>query len=284
MGPHLRSVLLLLWIVAAAPPKDPWDQKYSEWDFKVVGKVLTDSPWTKKVRTGTIGAAKGLSEFEGVNARGLTADQEENQRIADFSQGAPFTRPEDAVQQDPIKHKPLLGTMGPGPVNQFVYVRWLSAVTVREAVARYWVLQGRADPRAVESLINYEPEQYAIGLGPLSIPANTPEEARTAVKNLIQHLRESATIRVDDGPEVPAMHVEVPQGKSLTPAAAVIIYFPKLYRSAPVLAGQAKKIRFRCNLDHYRFSMNTMTLKLAPMVLDVGFELARMNRAGKPDL
>lgn len=262
-----RAAVILL-LVAVAVPQESWRTKpFSEWSMAEVEQVLGESPWVQTVTIGPPPRERERKSF--INRRGLTADQQENEAIAARTYQNFGSTP--SIPAMPVKEPPVR--------RSAVDVRWLSSHTVREGVARYWQLQGRANPQALQALVTYESEQYAIGIGPISVWANSQAEGNAALLKLVARLKQSAYLQTNDGKKVSAMAVEVPRGPSLTPAAAVILYFPMHIEGKPLLTETTRKVRFHCELDHYSVTTSSEIVKI-----NVEFDLRKMIRNGKADL
>lgn len=262
-------VCLLLCAVPAYSGND-WQKKdFSAWSKDEVFQVLQDSPWVRRVAINTSGppALEGPGIAEKTSQTGFTDDQVENAAIArrDF-------KPLNSIP-DQIPKK--IETLPVRPVQTaYIKVRWLSSRTIREAVARFWELQGVASPEAAKRLVSYQPEQYAIGLGPVSVTAPTKEQGEEALNRVLKRIGDSASLTVDFGKPLAPMAVEVPHGISLTPAAGIILYFPLQLAGQPLIPPDAKKARFRCDYE----------LGGRVIQVDVEFDLSKMKRESKSDL
>lgn len=265
--PFRRPGLLpLLFLGPLLLSQEPWkDRQFSEWTIAEIQQVLSDSPWVRVIR---------FNKSEPLQRkRDPHSEQRENAAIArrlyqNF--GSTPSIPAFAPDRPPEKSE--------------IAIRWLSSRAMREGVARFWSLQGMASPQATQALVAYETEQYAIGIGSLYLPANSPAEAKAALENLVAGLKRSAYLRVDRGPKIPATAVEIPRGLSLTPAAAVIIYFPLMDdKGKPVIFSGAQKVHFHCELNRFTAgASDAATFRIVPV--DVTFELKKMIRNGRLDL
>lgn len=268
---RMRAICVcLLLSVVPAFSGDDWQKKdFSAWNKDEVFQVLQDSPWVRRVAITPPGAPelRGPGIAETSSQTGFTDDQVENATIARRG-----FKPLNAIP-DQIPKK--VETLPVRPVlTAYLKVRWHSSRTIREAVARYWELQGVASPEAAKRLVSYQPEQYAIGLGPVSVTAPTKEQGEEALKRVLKRIGDSASLIVDAGKPLAPMAVEVPHGISLTPAAGISLYFPLQLAGQPLIPPDAKKARFRCEYE----------LGGRVIQVDVEFDLAKMKRDSKPDL
>jgi len=264
--PFRRPGLLpLLFLGPLLLSQEPWkDRQFSEWTIAEVQQVLSDSPWVRVIR---FNKSEPLQR-----TRDPHSEQSENAAIA-------------RRLYQPLGSTPSIPAFAPDrpPEKGEIVIRWLSSRAMREGVARFWALQGMASPQATQALVAYETEQYAIGIGSVYVPANTPSEAKAALEKLVAGLKRSAYLRVDRGPKIPATAVEIPRGLSLTPAAAVIIYFPLMDKGKPLILSGAQKVHFHCELDRFTVGANNgATFRVVPV--DVTFDLKTMIRNGRLDL
>lgn len=269
--PRRRSGLLLFLVLLSTPllvPEEPWRAKdVTQWTLAEIDKLLWESPWVKVVTIGPSGADRPPMK------RRLLSDQEENAMIARKLHHQLGSTP--SIQTPPPD---------PAPQKSQIAIRWLSSQTIRAGVAQFWYLQGQANPQAMQALVNYEPEQYAIGIAPIQVWSDSSAGAKIGLHKLVGRLKETAYLAVDKGPRIPALAVEIPRGLSLTPAAAVIIYFPLQSDGKPTIPSDARKVRFHCDLDTYVFQMPSGVFSAKVTQVDVTFDIAKMTRAGKPDL
>jgi hypothetical protein len=127
---------------AAALPSDVWkDKDFQNWDQKDVQKILTDSPWSKKIQIASSGAAGNGSMTHsngtgptggGTGAQGNLAD-----RIA-------------ADQQEPGQQINLV-------------ISWFSSRTIREAMARRKEIAGASEEDA-RKMLTEEPTTYDVAV------------------------------------------------------------------------------------------------------------------------
>jgi hypothetical protein len=138
---HVMAATLLAAAVTFA--SDAWkDKDFQNWDLKDVQKILSDSPWSKKLQTAgaplpVIGGAIGGGTGMGPNGGGSAA---------------------------PSSSRPGADVGGPARSQQLeLTITWYSSRTIREATAREKELEGTPAEVARKDL-SVEPAAYEVAV------------------------------------------------------------------------------------------------------------------------
>ncbi len=211
--------VVVLVLAANAWAGDPWKEKsYKEWDEKDVQKILADSPWAKmiSVEAPWVKGAEEQGLIPGATSQGGGGASGVNPAMA------------AAPGQAPI------------PVARFV-LRWASATTVRQAIARGALLRGAIQEADVEKYLAQQFSEYAVvllGPGDLSLFAQTDEKM---LKDKA-HLSPKKTKQ-----KIAPSRVEVGRGKDGKTITGVIFYFPKkTAEGEAVISPDEKEVEFTC--------------------------------------
>jgi hypothetical protein len=220
----------ILLMAALAWASDPWkDKSYQQWDQKDISKVLNSSPWVKEV---TVSASwkDGRRAQMQVPMGAPTGGGEGGQPQMGGGEGggmqtAPATTP----------------TMAPAPVeNQATFrVRWLSSRTMREALVRMQVLDGKMNQATGEQYITQEPKDYQIVLfGPDMSPFASLNEDALA-KDAYLEMKKSKL-------KVVPTSVQIQRSADEKTILAITFSFPKAANGQPTIAPDEKGIMFAC--------------------------------------
>ena len=209
----------VLLLAASAWAGDPWKEKsYKEWDEKDVQRILADSPWAKiiNVEAPWIKGAQDIGLQPGATSQG--------------GGGASGVSPDMAA--------------GPGqapvPLARFL-VRWASATTVRQAIARGALLRGAMQEADAEKYLAQQFAEYVVvllGPGDLSPFAQGDDKV----------LKEKAYLSPRRTKQkIAPSRVEVGRSKDGKTVTGVIFYFPKkTEKGEPVIAPDEKEVDFSC--------------------------------------
>jgi len=238
-----------------------WEKKtYSSWSAREVEKALNDSPWAKTVKFRI--SEKGLEPFPPGPRPGMS---EERVSIA----GGPAV--DIGPQRAPYPKKT------PGETQYPLVIRWLSSRTAREAVARHWQLTDPALGAQVNQLVSAQLNYYTVALHseplPLSVE-NIRERAFLQLPLSVEKIRETAFLQLLPGhKKVLPVLVELVKIKALiSPAAHVLVHFPKGVDGQPLVSPRMDAAEFQCSFDDSNRHVN------------VKFNLHKMVREGRPDL
>lgn len=222
----LKAAVAILLLAALAWASDPWKTKpYEQWDQKDISQILGDSPWAKVIS---------------VNADWEPGQMEQGQK------GLPGVAQEgdqSGLSRDP--QGPRSGRdMGMSMPNQrqAVYMaRWLSAQTVREALARSAELDGRMKQADVERYLSQKPEEYQVAImGRDMTPFQGISDADLAKDFQIEGKKSKVKLLASQ-----ARVDRTPDGNRVI---GVIFNFPKEVNGKPVFAANEKEIELVCKL------------------------------------
>ena len=214
---------------------DPWKFKpYTDWSEEVARKILNDSPWAKETKVDATwrSPASGSSGSGGAaipgaaGARGRTG--------ADTSAGGPTTGSGLATVDS--TRTPPLGD--PTAIPQAVFViRWGSALTTRQAVARLALLRGTPEA-GVKKLLEQQFSEYQVVVtGQDMTPFTEVEEKELQEKALLQPKRS----RLKLSPS----RVEITRSPDGKRVISVSYFFPKATPSGdPTLGLEEKGVEF----------------------------------------
>jgi len=229
---------------------DVWkDKDYKQWDEKDVQKILFDSPWAKSASVarawGGAGMTGGDDEGGFSLPRGGTPD-------SIGSSGGRGGRGGDDT---------LNGAGAPRPSAATFLVRWVSAHTIREAIARDGELHG-AKPEAAEKFLDAQITQYAILVGGTDLRpfGKADDEVLAALKQAAYLEPQKSKQRIAPS------KVGVQRDPKTQRLLAVIFEFDrKTPAGEPVIAAGEKEIQFTCVYNKLslkqKFDLTKMTDK-----------------------
>ncbi len=252
----LSGTLLVLLGSSVVWAGDPWKEKpWTEWTSKEVTKVLRESPWARRAP---------LSR--------LSTGLDETSPTADYSGPGDISFGQRAR-----------------PDRLYMAVRWLSSLTLRKAIVRYWQLRKKVTEEGSKQFLSVQSAYYVIGIGgdvevwsdrsrPRDeLPVGTLPFSADA-ESFAKQLQQAAYLEFKESKRkvFPVTAGVVKEGP-LVAAARVLLYFPKESEGEPVPTPRDKKVKFFCPLD-IRTSPPTR------INTSVEFDLRKMVRDGKPDL
>ncbi|MGC1105269.1 MAG: hypothetical protein WA876_01910 [Candidatus Acidiferrales bacterium] len=257
-----KASILAIFVVAglAYGASETWKTKpYQQWDQNDVKEILTASPWVKHTmvtatwKNGSL-TTQTTTQTTAPNQPGQGSPTAQQRPGMGGPPGAGGTQPGSQDQPSPI---PM------GSETSFS-ARWSSAQTVREAVARDAVLNGRFSEAQAEQYVDQEPPVYQILLyGPDMTPfANETNDT----------LKSKAYIEVKPSKEkVSPSSVEIVKGTDGKTIQSVVFSFPKQGANAQSLfSADDKQAQFDC--------------KLKGVHLNMAFDLRKMMGKNGPDL
>ncbi len=228
-------------LAAPARADDDWRTKaYTEWGQEDVQKLLSDSPWVKRVRLPVT-----WRRSSGANPDATT----------DRS-GGQSTSPDEF----PSRGRARMGMdelSDQARANQAEFrIRWNSSRPLRRALVRAAVLQGRQMTAEAERYVATEPEEFEVMiLGQDMAPfRGISEEA----------LKEKTYIRPKKGKEkyAPLRVNLIRQGEQNRLVAVAFFFAKKSASGEAIVATDEKGIEFRC--------------QIGPVVLQSNFETQKM--------
>jgi hypothetical protein len=213
-------VLAIVLVALTVWASDPWHKSYKEWDASDVRRILNDSPWSKIVEIErreklSLRAPAGAPQLAG--APGVDEEDEPEEK-GDDDRG----RGERERKKDDARFR----------------VRWVSSRTLREALVRGQVLQGRIAEADADKSLPPASEDYELAL------VGTDMTVLSGVDEVT--LKDKAYLLGKKSAErIPAIQVEIvrsPDGKRIN---AIVFHFPKKGVSGQaVVSADEKEIKF----------------------------------------
>jgi hypothetical protein len=245
-----RFLLVGLWFlglllnVPHAEAGNPWKEKpYTQWDIKVVRKVLEDSPWSKLVRIPATWRGGGDSDAD--NAGGASRPS---------GSGRPGAEPGGGQDEDE----------GKGESQATFVIRWSSSVTVRQAIYRGAILDGKMKQSDADRLLAQPETEYEIVIGGSDF---TPLDKSTADELKAQ----TFLVAKKTKSKVTASQVDIKRTADGKRISGLLFHFALKARSGePMIAPDEKSVEFRCDAGK--------------IGLDVVFDLHKMTDEHGPDL
>jgi hypothetical protein len=255
--------LLASGVVAAGlvyGSSDGWKTKpYQQWDQNDIKEVLTNSPWVKHTVVEATWQKSQLNtpDVSNQNPPSQTSPQGPPRPggMPGASAGGSGTPGGGGAEQ---------GAVSEGGPSAVFFVRWSSSQTVREAIARDAVLNGRNSEAQAEQYVNQASAGYDILISGTDMTPFANETDDT--------LKSKAYMEVKPSKEkVSPSSVEITKdvdGKKIT---SVLFAFPKQGPNGqPLLGGNDKQAQFDCKLKQVHF--------------DEDFDLRKMTGKNGPDL
>lgn len=243
--------LAILVLAAGVYAGDPWkDKTYKEWDERESRRILNDSPWARVVAVnatwraqrdqqgpeGGAGRAGGQPEEGGLGGVGATA-------------GGSRSGGGEGVGSEM-------------PRAEFI-VRWSSARTARQAVARLAVLGGRPEAEAEKYLSQAVTEHEIVLFGPDMAPFAKTDEIALKEKTFIKPKKTKQKIA--------PTRIEIRRSEDGKRIHAIVFHFAMNSESGePIIAPGEKGVEFECRAGN--FSIKT------------GFDLQKMVSKAGADL
>lgn len=226
---RLTGVGVVLALAGAAWAGDPWVEKsFREWNEKEVKKILNDSPWSRTIHvSGTWAGANRPGSEPSLGGPG--------------GGGAPATGvggPASSEGREPqIARVPF-------------QIRWVSSQTIREAMARNAVLQGRAQEADAEKFIEQRPAEYLVAI--------VGEDMRPFGRAKAEALAQSSHLSLKSTKQKLApLKVEIRKSQDGKKVNAVVFFFPRTTSAGePQIAPTEKDVEFYCEVDHVIFRTN----------------------------
>lgn len=240
MRTFAKVSLAILLMAVLAWASDPWKNKpYQDWNQKEVTKVLNDSPWVKTIHV--------RASWDHSNR--LSANSQFGQPTAAGQQNSMGGQPNMSNQSGMPSHPNMGGGGMPGNngmnqgssgMRQAVFeARWLSAKTMREALARMEVLHGRmSQPHAAQYVAQTPPTYQIIVFGPDMAPFQKLNESEL-VKHSYLRLKKS---------KLDPSGVKFSRGPKGKRVMAVTFLFPKKSNGQPTVPAGEKGVELICKL------------------------------------
>lgn len=241
-----KTSILAIFLVAvglAYGANEVWKTKpYQQWDQNDVKEVLTNSPWVKKTSVMASWAKGGLAAPNGSGGQPAQGQQNEAAQrpgaMNGTAGGGGGMNPATAEQAPSM----------PQEQQAAFIVRWNSALTEREAVARAALLSNDLSEAQAEQYVNQEPSTYDVAVyGPDMTPfANQTEDS----------LKSEAYIEIKPSKEkVNATAVKINKGSD---GKVQIVYFsfPKQGSNGQqLITANDKQAQFDCKTRDMHLSI-----------------------------
>ena len=248
----IKVSLAILALAALAWASDPWKSKpYQQWDQKDINQVLNHSPWVQTVHM-SIGSQMNLnSPTMGGQPMGVPNNQ-----------GTASGRPGMGGGQSGGGGEP---GMGGGPVQAvpttFFEARWMSSLTMRQALARLSELQGKVSQAAVEHYLAQTPADYEIDVvGPDMGIFVSEQEGDLAKDSFLDAKRSKKKVAPDK-----VTIQRAADGKTVT---AVQFEFPRTVDGQPLIGPKEDHVEFVCKTKkktlQFHFDPRKMATKQGP--------------------
>jgi hypothetical protein len=242
-----KAKILAIFFVAAGlayGANDVWKTKPYQWDQNDLKEILTNSPWVKKTSVMASWARGGAMAPDG-GGQATQGQQNQNQNQAATRPGAMNGTAGGGGGMNPATAEQ--GPSMPQEQQAGFFVRWNSALTEREAVARSALLSNEFSQAQAEQYVNQEPSTYDVVVyGPDMTPfANQTEDSLKSnvyleVKPSKQKVNPTA-VKINKGSD----------GKVQT----VFFSFPKQGPNGqPLIAADDKQAQFDCKTKDMHLS------------------------------
>jgi hypothetical protein len=243
----MRKAALFLFaagfLAAAAYADDVWKTKpYTQWEEKDLRKVLTDSPWVKVVHVNASWRGGGSE-----TARRIPVA---NDPAAPGSGGGGYgmTGSGSGTTGNTGQTAQTVGQMGGGdPLEANFLLRWASARTVRQAIARSQIMRNVLTPEEAEKALAEPLTEYAITIvGQDMTPFLQMDEKALAANAYLRPKKEKT--KLPPG-RVLIQRRQGADEKSLDPQSitAIVFYFERKTPSGEeAIPAQEKSAEFAC--------------------------------------
>jgi hypothetical protein len=248
----VKVSLAILALAALAWASDPWKSKpYQQWDQKDINQVLNRSPWVQTVHV-ALGSQMNLnSQTMGGQPMGVPNNQ-----------GTASGRPGMGGSQSGGGGEP---GMGGGPVQAepttFFEARWMSSLTMRQAVARLSELQGKVSQAAVEHYLAQAPADYQIDVVGPDMAIFLHEQEADLVKHSFLEAKHSKKKVAPD-----KVTIQREPGSQIV--TAVEFDFPRTVDGQPLIGPKENQIEFVCKTKQrnlqFHFNPHKMVTKQGP--------------------
>ncbi|MEE8200320.1 MAG: hypothetical protein V3R29_04045 [Candidatus Acidoferrales bacterium] len=249
----VRSILVILLTATLLWAGDPWKAKpYTEWTEKDVEKVLTDSPWARRVEVYSVFYREGVPSMQPpIKPTWVYNPQSGGYHLR-------WEYPSGNARKVPTVR-----------VEGTFIVRWVSSLSVRQALVRWGQLNRRANEEGLESLAG-QPDYYIVSVSPpCESPVLQPARSGQTIQPVRQVLGSDPTISTSAGTSAPLFKKAI-EASGKGGQLAVDFYFPRIVNGEPVIEPRERKVRFRC--------------KFGEKTIKADFDLRKMVRDGQPDL
>jgi hypothetical protein len=272
--PQAGALLVTIFaLAAAAPAGESWRLKpYTEWNEKEVRQVLEDSPWAHRLRLIVVKPGPLNTPCPSGNPH-CSPDSAPTPPAAPGGRRRPPSPDEIQAQQD----RRTASAMPPGleGVSATAVVRWASARTIREAVARSGVQHGLVKVAEAGESSQFAPLDTYIFYVDLRVQVADVKRVPQGGVLTPAMVQNSVLLVKSTGERISPLSVKtapLPEfdERNELALAAFYVFFPRQKDGKPVLSGDESMVRFEC--------------PLTPVAIHSEFDLHKMARKGSPDL
>ena len=226
----------------AAYADDVWKSKpYAQWEEKDIRRIMTESPWVKNVRVSAAwrgGGAETARRIPTANDPAATGSGGGGYGMA----GGGGTAGNTAQTAQTVGQ---LG--GNDPLEASFLLRWASARTIRQAVARSQILRNAMTPEDAEKALNEPVTEYAVTLvGQDMTPFLQMDEKALSARTYLMPKKEKTKLAPS---RVMIQRRQGTDEKSTDPQSisAIVFYFARKSPSGEETIGtQEKSAEFVC--------------------------------------
>ncbi|HEV2387452.1 MAG TPA: hypothetical protein VGS20_09375 [Candidatus Acidoferrales bacterium] len=253
MRTFAKIALGIFLVATLAWASDPWkDKAYQQWDQKDIARVLNDSPWVKDTTVDASWSGRGAPRLqEPLGTPGPTAGNSQS------PMGGAAGGQTGGMGGGGMEPAPVASIAPPPGQNQATFhARWLSSRTMREALVRLQILEGKMNQASGEQYVAQEPADYQLVLfGPDMTPFESLEEAALA-KDAYLEMKKSKT-------KLAPSQVLIQRAGDGKKLQAVSFSFPKTANGQPTVPLDEKNITFVCSFGRTTLKFNFDPQKMA---------------------
>ncbi|HKO04188.1 MAG TPA: hypothetical protein VJW51_05550 [Candidatus Acidoferrales bacterium] len=261
-------------LAAVAPAGESWRVKPStEWNEKDVREILEKSPWAHREKLIVAREQAEVPPVESPDSHS-TGSNVPIEPTTPGTRRRPTPSPSDLPALNSARTAEVTHASQTG-VGGIAVVRWASARTVREAMARNMVMHGTLTEEQARGLSGFETGDYYIVYVDLRVRlADVNRVPGGGVLTLA--MVQNSILRVNGSGErlspltVKAAPLPEFDDRKELALAAYYVFFPREKQGKHVLRGDETVVRFEC--------------PLAPVPIHAEFDLRKMAREGSPDL
>lgn len=218
MAKKIAAIIFASLLALTVWAGDPWkDKPYKNWDEKDVRKIMTDSPWSKRIQVGggihpSLEAPEGGANVAGGGGEGGEEAEDEAK--------SPSGEKEDENEE-----------------ATFI-LRWASSRTIREAWVRGQVLSGRIPQADIEKRLPPANSDYQLILfGPNMSLFEKSDESTLKAKSYISTKKSKQKIS--------SSLVEIVRSSDGKKINGIVFHFPKQEATGrPLIASDEKELKF----------------------------------------
>lgn len=236
---------------------DVWKTKrYQQWNQKDVQQVLNNSPWGKVQSVPAAWRSNGLSadRDSGMQpSEPAGAPRSGSEGVGGGGAGGPGTMGGGQAGQSPPNGPgapQMAGGMGEGAAYTPFFVRWNSAQTIREALARDALLSSKINEADAQRFVTQTPPDYEILVtGPDMSPFATTSEADLKA---MTHLEAKQSKQ-----KIAPTSVKINRTSDNKRVTFILFSFPReASANQPFVTPKDKNVEFECKLKNLDLRSN----------------------------